>query len=64
MWGMSMACANSRSPHSWAPSLGFGRPWECCPRSFLRDALQQLRAQTANKWEHVLGSLITAPKPI
>jgi glutamine synthetase len=23
-----------------------GRPWECCPRSFLRDALQQLRAQT------------------
>jgi glutamine synthetase len=23
-----------------------GRPWECCPRGFLRDGLEQLRAQT------------------
>jgi glutamine synthetase len=23
-----------------------GRPWECCPRTFLRDGLEQLRAQT------------------
>ncbi len=42
-----------------------GEPWECCPRSFLRGALQQLHAQTGLRvlasFEHEFQLLSDAP---
>ena len=42
-----------------------GRPWECCPRSFLRDALAELHAETGLRaiasFEHEFQLLCDAP---
>jgi glutamine synthetase len=42
-----------------------GRPWECCPRTFLRRALENLRAQTGLRvlasFEHEFQLLSDAP---
>lgn len=44
-----------------------GSPWECCPRTFLRSALEQLREQTgAQAWvsfEHEFQLLREGPSP-
>jgi len=44
-----------------------GRPWECCPRTFLRDALDELQrelgARLLASFEHEFQLLIDAPAP-
>jgi glutamine synthetase len=44
-----------------------GRPWECCPRTFLRDALDELErelgARLLASFEHEFQLLIDAPAP-